>query len=280
MKTPIHNKIYEAQGANFIYKVNEVFQEFDIKNSARLREKRVFEFSSLTPEQKLDHLVDEISIRVKISQQQIFIIGELLILAKKVCSENGLSFQNWIAENFDFSYDTANNFMNVYRNCLGSIDAAEKIPISILYKISSPSFPLELREYILQNMNPEKFTNKLLINLMAKYKEGGVVAIEEDIEKISDIQLTLKQLHNTIDQGTNIINTLQLYKYNIEARGNHMNMLTAFDEQIKRFTPIGEEINKEIYQAVNESIDRMKKAQEFASERIEKMVSQYNLRNE
>jgi len=61
------------------------------------------------------------------------------------------SFKEWINDNFDFGYNTANNMMHVYVCCAGNPDAASKIQPSTLYKIARKDFPDRLRQFILDN---------------------------------------------------------------------------------------------------------------------------------
>src|SRR4030042_185321 len=97
-------------------------------------------------EDRLGRIVKEVKHRVLICKKEIFNIGELLVEAKKIVGHG--NFKKWIADTFDFSYETANNFMNVYNACLANPSLVGTIKASVLYQISSPGFPPDLREHL------------------------------------------------------------------------------------------------------------------------------------
>lgn len=70
---------------------------------------RMFEMAGLKPEDQLQQLKSEIEFRVKITKNEIFKIGECLMHVKRICQQEKISFQQWISEHLDFSYETANN---------------------------------------------------------------------------------------------------------------------------------------------------------------------------
>ena len=93
-------------------------------------------------------MANEINVNAIILKKQLLKIGGLLTEAKKITGHG--NFQNWVEHNCDFSYQTANNFMNVYKQCYGFPDVVEAIPSSVLYTISAPKFPNELRQQIFE----------------------------------------------------------------------------------------------------------------------------------
>ena len=111
--------------------------------------KGAYELEHLPPESQLSHIKEAIKIHTKLTALEIFKIGRLLTLAKQICWENKISFGKWFQENCKFSYKTAINFMHVYKYSLAIISIAINIPPSILYKICTPGFPEELREFYL-----------------------------------------------------------------------------------------------------------------------------------
>jgi hypothetical protein len=52
-----------------------------------------------------------------LKRRMVIHIGTLAF--ERVCKRGGVNFQDGIKKNFDFSYKTANNFINVYQHCLG-----------------------------------------------------------------------------------------------------------------------------------------------------------------
>lgn len=61
---------------------------------------RNFELDGFDTEGKLEHLVKEINTRIRITKQEIFKIGKLLNMAKKICQEENISIKDWIKSNF------------------------------------------------------------------------------------------------------------------------------------------------------------------------------------
>lgn len=222
-----------------------------------LEDQTIFEMG----DQSLEHLRDEIKTRIKISQQEIFKIGELLTQAKKLCRQETIHFKKWINDNFEFSYETANNFMNVFKYCFGLREFVFKIPISVLYKVCSPSFPDELRGFLFIEENLEKMTNGKLQNLISKFKEGGIEAIEEDIEEFKNVNLIHRQTSFTFDLVENTLRILESTKLKIECRGGRIgNAFIDFKDQAESLLPEAEQINLKLYEGFNAAIEILQKA--------------------
>lgn len=200
--------------------------------------KRIFgEQKEIYGPHQLEQLKKEINLRVKITKNEIFKIGELLIHAKNLCQQEGIKFQEWISKNFDFSYETANNFMNVYKNCFGFRSIAMSLKPSILYQISAPSFPEELRNYLFDADNLNKITNGKLKEIVQKYKEGGFEAIQDDIEEFNRGLLIEKQTLYTLDEVENALRTLESLVKKIEMRGISHKHCPRFEDQIENDEP-------------------------------------------
>jgi hypothetical protein len=167
--------------------------------------KGAFSLEKLSPEDQLKRIKDEIKVRTKITAHEAFKFGELLTLAKKACIEGHIRFKQWIEENFDFSYETAVNFRQVYENCLGMRSIAIKLPLSLLYKIASPSFPDELRHYLFEQGNIENMTDIDIDNLLDKYKKGGIEEIRESIELWNKGYESYRQTQYLVDKSKSIL---------------------------------------------------------------------------
>jgi len=243
-----------------LYEQNVIkFSIYDIADN--FEDGRTFEFASYSPETKLSDLAAEIKIRIQITQQEIFKIGELLTIAKKVCQEEKIGFKEWIDDNLDFSYETAVNFMHVFTYCFGFISIAMKTPISILYKLSTPSFPEELRDYLFEQGNLSKMTNGQLVTLVNKYKEGGIEAIEDDIIEIGRAKLIERQTNYTLDICENALHNLELLKAKIETRGDErFKAIIPFDDQIKDQEPEAAEISTKLYSAISSAVESLQSA--------------------
>jgi len=179
----------------------------------------------------LQIIAEEIQTRIKITQLQIFKIGELLIEAKKVCSQSNKSFQEWITDNFDFSKETAQNFMKVYTNCMGYEQLALKLPPTILYQISAPSVSEELRNFLFLNTDLENTKNEELKQMIKKYKAEGIEAVQEDVKKFHDRGYIKRKIHFTFDNyekaylslipiSEKFIRIVEEFEYNIKYKEN------------------------------------------------------------
>jgi hypothetical protein len=225
--------------------------------------KRRFGKNGLDPENQLVAIRDEIKIRVKITKNEIFKIGELLIYAKNICQQTGKKFQEWISNNFDFSYETANNFMNVYKYCLGTRWIAMNVKSSILYKIATPGFPEELRQLLFDTEQLDEMTNGRLREITSRFKEGGFEAIKDDIEELNRGRLIVKQSCDTLDIVEHALRVLEDLKDKIEERGRpyDSNVKIAFEAQIKTDEPEAFQVNSKLISALHSAIEILDKAQ-------------------
>jgi hypothetical protein len=145
--------------------------------------------------------------------------------------------------------------MNVFQYSLGSRNITLQIPISILYKICSPSFPDELRSYLFNEGNLDRLTNKEFTNLMQKFKEGGIEAIEKDIDEFNRGHIIWRQMNYTFDVVENALKNLENLKIKIECRGGSIrNSYIAFKDQCDSLQPEAREINMKLYNALLSAI--------------------------
>lgn len=200
-------------------------------------------FMSEHPKDFLDLLADEIKCRVKITQSEIFKIGEILVLAKKICQQNNLGFKDWIKDTFDFSYETANNFMNVYTHCFGFRHIALKMKPSLLYKVSSPSFPDELREWVFEKGNLSRITNGELTGLQQKFKKGGWEAVQEDVQELSQLGTSHNELEGYFDQVEDVIRRIRIVSRKMLLQG---------------FYDLDQEIIKELQEELDKAGDNLR----------------------
>jgi hypothetical protein len=153
------------------------------KTAKEIREERL-ELYKTDPEsnKQLPLIADEIRARVRNIKRQMFEIGQLLTEAK-VFMEHG-KFKDWIRDQkFDFSYQTANNIMRVYRYCLRRPQLIQSIPSSVLYTIAAPGFPKDLREFIFKNADDlEKISNKKIRDLCRRFKDKELDLESPEIE--------------------------------------------------------------------------------------------------
>ena len=78
------------------------------------------------------------------TNEQMFRMGEILVAAKKIVGHG--KFGDWIKNNVPFSERTANNYMNVYKMCLGQQELLEQFGRSALEEICKPNFAEDLRD--------------------------------------------------------------------------------------------------------------------------------------
>jgi hypothetical protein len=237
----------------------------DLYNKASEKEiKGTFELDGRESVEQLDHIRDELLIRIKITKQEIFKIGELLVYAKHVCQESGQGYEDWIKDNFDFSLKTANNFVNVFEQCMGIRDVAILLPTSILYQISAPSFPKELKDYLITNGNLEKMTNGHFKKLTQKFKEGGFEAIEPDMKEINHTYTMKRHTQYTLDMCENAYRVLDDLRKKINQRSKQashdkpFDVLEESDEINSKLLLAIEDAGNILFGAINESKDILK----------------------
>jgi hypothetical protein len=140
-----------------------------------------------TPEDKkqLPLIVNEIRARTFNIKNEMYKIAELLVRGKNL-HEHG-EFQQWIEENFDFSYSTANNLTRVHKYCLGRPELVNSMKSSVLYRISSKKFPKDLRKYLFKNGNKLKNIKiKEIKRICKRFKEGKIDLESPEIKNLID----------------------------------------------------------------------------------------------
>jgi len=151
----------------------------DLKEAVFLRNYRGGEYDihSLRGENKglyIESVAEEIHLRLNSIKKQIFEIGGLLYSVKRLVEKG--TFCDWIKDNFPFSHKTANNYMNVYKACLGLPEIVDMFKPSILYEITNPKFPEELREEIFSSVKGQvvDLDKKELLEVLVKYQKGEI----------------------------------------------------------------------------------------------------------
>jgi len=147
------------------------------------RESRMLDCHGGDPDEQLKYIAGEIRIRVKITQQEIYFIGEMLVQARAILQANNLSFQDWVEPNCGFSYYTANNFCNVYTACAGRLQMINHVKPSVLYQISAPQFPENLRDLLVDGGIAEDLKVK---DVKAIYDEYNTIGYENLKLKLED----------------------------------------------------------------------------------------------
>lgn len=179
------------------------------------RKERKYLFSGDDAEY-LRSIADEVKLHIKITTLSIFAIGELLFEAKRLIAKKRVpgTFQGWIGENFDFSYDTAQNFMHVYTACLGHRHLLEGVKPTILYRISEPAFPGELRDALFSNGAEalKKMTNRDVTKLARKYEKEGWDGIATTFTTMTESYAAYQEVAYGMNLLYNICHDLELKK--------------------------------------------------------------------
>lgn len=185
-----------------------------------LRQARYSEWKSNGIEKYLSLIAEEIQIRTRITQQEIFLIGELLTDARETLKEyKKISFKEWVEERCEFGYHTALNFINVYSVCLGHVNDIEYIKPSILYKISQKSFSKQLRTYLLDEGVLKHMTIAKFKELCEKFEKSGLNGIKSQINDINEISIVSEQINNSIQKTRDAIYKLKLLQSSLEYDG-------------------------------------------------------------
>ncbi|MGO9138739.1 MAG: DUF3102 domain-containing protein [Syntrophales bacterium] len=150
------------------------------KKVKKFKEKKT---SDLTKQSELLQIINEIRRIIINIKTEKYKIGELLVRGKKIVGHG--KFKDWVKDNFEFSYATAKNFMNVYKHCSGRPELVRTIKPSILYMITGPDFPEDLREHILENgKNLKKIKYKKLRDINRRFKEGKLDLESSEIKNL------------------------------------------------------------------------------------------------
>jgi hypothetical protein len=132
---------------------------------------------------RLYDMVTEINERVTRFKREIYEIGRVLTEAKDMLGHG--RFIKWHRANFDFSYPTANNFMNVYKHCIGYPELVQTIKPSVLYKIASSKFPKDLREFLFENHHRlDDISNEKINRICKLFKDGRIDLKSHEIQDL------------------------------------------------------------------------------------------------
>ena len=213
----------------------------------------------------LEYIAEEVKIRVKITQQEIFLIGELLSHARELLKGQQGKFKEWIEKNFNFGYHTALNFCNVYVACSGYLELVKNVKPSILYKISSDQFPTELRELLVFEDLLKNLKNEDIKNIYTEFKEKGFEEVKEKLIAKSKVALSVEHSRRHLDSLSKAIHSLEGILYNLERLERHVG-----SEIDKGITEIGDSVNSTIIKAIRRSVADLKNIQNVA---VEKFVS-------
>lgn len=103
--------------------------------------KLAFELSSLPGTEQLNEIAKGINYCGRITADQAFKIGENLNIGKGICKREGIGYEKWFEScSFGFSYETGNNYILIFKHCFGMRKVALELPVTLLAKISQPSF--------------------------------------------------------------------------------------------------------------------------------------------
>ena len=192
---------------------------------------------------RLQLLVEEINVRHLIMRREVFTIGELLYEARDILKGK---FQKWIQENFDFSYDTANNIIHVYQCCGAHKDLVKNLNPTFLYRLSAPSFPEELRESLFAQGNLENMKLEHLKALLTEYKEKGFEAIKDKLDKIFKTYRIDQMVRYSLDNLELVIRDLE----------NHRDKILKHTGGAGQVS-IGDELNREIVVTIDQAINSL-----------------------
>ncbi|MEX0998797.1 MAG: DUF3102 domain-containing protein [Thermodesulfobacteriota bacterium] len=148
-------------------------------------------------ENYVDAIREELFIRCKAFKYHIFEIGKLLCELKTILRHG--EFQNWIDNNFEFCRKTAHNFMKVYRACMGHPEVVEYFNPSCLYVITSPDFPVDLRQALFEGVNGKvDVKKKELVKIAIQFRNREVKTtdkvVQDLLKKQKDISIREKYI--------------------------------------------------------------------------------------
>jgi hypothetical protein len=225
-------------------------------NDVLSREKnRTVILNCTTPASILDSIAGLINARVKITINEIFKIGELLHVAKPYCQQAGIGYRDWVTKKFTFSYETSINYVHVYEQCMGVREIAIHLPMTVLYKISRPSFPDDLRDWLLAQGNLEEISCNHVDKLFKKYRSGEFKfeAIEDDINKINRSYKVFRQTHSNLRTCEKLLKSI----IQLEEKLDYPNYEVDWDDP-NEIEPEAVEITKMVFATFDEIINKLK----------------------
>lgn len=196
-------------------------------------------------EQYLESIVREIGLRLCAIKENIFEIGHLLTEIKSLLYGK---FQKWGEENLPFSMKTAQNYMNVYRQCLGMPELVSLFKPSILYHVCSHRCPERFRQELFSNARGAyDFSLKEFMKVLVRYTNGEI-----DIES-AEVQDLLKSQKNHKTNQT-CISELKKVKRELEGRLNNIKKLNESSSVNPLITEEGN-LEEEKYEEIEDMLE-------------------------
>ena len=184
------------------------------KEARRISEERKEQFAD-DPDspQQLASIGDEIEARIQGTKKEIYKIGELLVGAKEILRYG--KFKKWVKERFgnELSYQTAINWMRVYKCCLGRPSIVNTISTSILYQLAAPSFPKTLRTHIFEHADDlNEIKNKDMKKIIEEFKKGKLAMDSPQIQELFKFNRNRTTYKNYAKQVTDGIDQVRKLK--------------------------------------------------------------------
>lgn len=263
-------KLREYQQEPFEEDYNELVKD-EYADANRRRMYRIHAPRNLRPgQERLGFIVDEINTRMGIGKKEIYLVGELLVEAKEIVGHG--NFQEWIGHTFDFSYETAVNFMNVFKVCLGNPAIVETMKASVLYQIAAPGFPADLREHIFETGRPlENFSSRDLRELLEKYKAGELDEESDGVKKYFEKNQRWTQLTHVHGILLACIRDLRGYRDGVTTVGRTVQYCYSSSPQPNRQYGQDREAGEKIVEVIDVLLS-CATALETLKEEIEEMV--------
>lgn len=104
-------------------------------------------------------------------------IGRELLAAKSLLPHG--DFLRWLSHEFDFSVQTAHNFMNYADAFPGQISNVRNLPISTAYQIAKPTTPASVRERVLKQAEENRLIDpRDVMEQIKREKEAARAAVK------------------------------------------------------------------------------------------------------
>ena len=136
----------------------------------------------------------EIKELMRLTAENIISIGQKLTEVKEKLGHG--SFQNWLRSEFEWSEQTARQFMQVYRwskTIKNKNFVFSQLATSALYLLAAPSTPLEARDEVLTIIDGgEKISYSCVKTIVNRYKKS--LLCESEVEQTIDIQIEPKSV--------------------------------------------------------------------------------------
>lgn len=223
-----------------------------------------FDYGALDEAQRVRVQVKAESIRARMKRtaEDIIAIGQDLVEVKSMLGHG--QFQEWIKVEFDMSYPTANNFMNVASR-FGTDDKSlnfRDLSVSVLYLLAAPSTPDAIVEQVQSGEIPPN------LDAIKEAKAAQKRAEEAEKQASEQARLAQQQLFAVQSEAQTKIDELAQQIASLQGEMQELTTPKIVEKEV-----IPEEICQKL-QSLQEQVKGLKSIRDVQEEHIQKLNQQ------